>query len=53
MATAVAKRNLWIPLGYSGFIPAPSLVHERRNSNIQDVFDYSRQRAELSMRRRF
>ncbi len=40
-------------MAVAGFIPAPSLVHERRNPNIQDVFDYSRQRAELSMRRRF
>ena len=35
-----------------GFVPAPSLVYERRGSNIADVFDYSRQRAELTMRRR-
>ena len=36
-----------------GFVPALSLVHERRSSNIENVFDYRRQRAELSMRQRF
>ena len=37
----------------AGFVPALSLVYERRSSNIAAVFDYSRQRAELSMRQRF
>ena len=34
-----------------GFVPALSLVHERRDSNIADLFDYRRNRAELSLRR--
>ncbi len=36
-----------------GFVPALSLVHERRDSNIADLFDYKRNRAELSLRRAF
>ena len=36
-----------------GFVPALSLVHERRKSNIEEVFDYRRNRAEITMRRRF
>ena len=40
-------------LALFGFVPALSLVYERRASNIADVFDYNRQRAELTMRRRF
>ena len=36
-----------------GFVPALSLVHERRDSNIGEVFDYRRNRAEITMRRRF
>ena len=36
-----------------GFVPALSLVHERRRSNIEEVFDYRRNRAEITMRRRF
>ena len=40
-------------LEFFGFVPALSLVHERRNSNIGDVYDYRRNRAEITMRRRF
>ncbi len=36
-----------------GFVPALSLVHEQRQSNIARVFDYRRNRAELTMRRLF
>ena len=36
-----------------GFVPSLSLVHERRRSNIASIFDYRRNRAELSMRRLF
>ncbi len=36
-----------------GFAPVLSLVHERRDSNIGDVYDYRRSRAELSLRRLF
>ena len=36
-----------------GFVPALSLVHERRESNIAEVFDYRRNRAEITIRRRF
>ena len=36
-----------------GFVPALSLVHERRGSNISDLFDYRRNQAELSLRRLF
>ena len=35
------------------FVPALSLVHERRRSNVAEVFDYRRSRAELTMQRRF
>ncbi len=34
-----------------GFVPVLSLVHERRDSNIGEIFDYRRNRAELSFRR--
>ena len=36
-----------------GFVPALSLVHERRSSNVAEVFDYRRNRAEITMQRRF
>ena len=36
-----------------GFVPALSLVHERRDTNIGEVFDYRRNRAEITMRRLF
>ena len=36
-----------------GFVPALSLVHERRRSNVAEVFDYRRSRAEITMQRRF
>ena len=36
-----------------GFVPDLSLVHERRESNIDTLFDYRRNRAEITMRRRF
>ena len=36
-----------------GFVPALSLVHERRESNIATLFDYRRNRAEITMSRRF
>ena len=36
-----------------GFVPALSLVHERRDSNIVTLFDYRRNRAEITMRRLF
>ena len=36
-----------------GFVPALSLVHERRETNIGTVFDYRRNRAEITMQRRF
>ena len=35
------------------FVPVLSLVHERRDSNIGEIFDYRRNRAELSFRRLF
>ena len=35
------------------FAPSVSLVHERRRSNIANVFDYRRTRGELTMRRVF
>ena len=36
-----------------GFVPALSLVHERRESNVATIFDYRRNRAEITLRRRF
>ena len=36
-----------------GFAPVLSLVHERRDSNIGEIYDYRRNRAELSFRRLF
>ncbi len=36
-----------------GFVPALSVVHERRATNIAEVFDYRRTRGELSFRRLF
>ena len=36
-----------------GFVPELSLVHERRESNVAEVFDYRRNRAEITIRRRF
>ena len=36
-----------------GFTPTVSVVHERRNTNIADVFDYRRSRAEIAVRRLF
>ena len=36
-----------------GFVPSLSLVHERRDTNIGEVFDYRRSRAEITMRRLF
>ena len=36
-----------------GFVPALSLLHERRESNIAELFDYRRDRVELSLRRLF
>ena len=36
-----------------GFTPGLSLIHERRESNIDDLFDYRRNLAELSFRRLF
>jgi len=36
-----------------GFVPALSLVHERRETNIGEVFDYRRNRAEIILRRLF
>ena len=36
-----------------GFVPALSLIHERRESNIATLFDYRRNRAEITMSRRF
>ena len=36
-----------------GFVPALSLVHQRRESNVATLFDYRRNRAEITMRRRF
>ena len=36
-----------------GFVPALSLVHEQRETNIGAVFDYRRNRAEITMRRLF
>ena len=36
-----------------GFVPALSLAHERRDTNIGEVFDYRRNRAEITMRRLF
>ena len=35
------------------FVPALSVVHERRETNIAEVFDYRRTRGELSFRRLF
>ena len=36
-----------------GFVPALSVVHERRETNIQRIFDYRRIRGELTFRRLF
>ena len=36
-----------------GFVPSLSLVHERRDTNIGEVFDYRRSRAEITLRRLF
>ena len=36
-----------------GFVPALSVVHERRETNIAEVFDYRRTRGELTLRRLF
>jgi len=36
-----------------GFTPALSLARERRDTNILDIFDYSRHQAEISLRRVF
>ena len=36
-----------------GFTPTISVVHERRNTNIAEVFDYRRSRAEIAVRRLF
>ena len=36
-----------------GFVPALTLVHERRETNIGEVFDYRRNRAEITLRRLF
>ena len=36
-----------------GFAPALSVVHERRETNIAEVFDYRRTRGELTLRRLF
>lgn len=36
-----------------GFVPVLSLIHERRESNIATLFDYRRNRAEITLRRRF
>ena len=49
--TRLAASNDHIEL--FGFVPALSLVHERRDSNIAEVFDYRRNRAEITMQRRF
>ena len=35
------------------FVPALSLVHERRETNVDRLFDYQRNRVEITMRRRF
>ena len=40
-------------LALAGFAPALSLVHEQRSSNIDQVFDYRRNRTEVLMRCRF
>ena len=49
--TRLAASNDHIEL--FGFVPALSLVHERRDSNVAEVFDYRRNRAEITMQRRF
>ena len=36
-----------------GFAPVLSLVHERRDSNIASLFDYRRNRTEITLRRLF
>ena len=43
--TRLAASNDHIEL--FGFVPALSLVHERRRSNVAEVFDYRRNRAEM------
>ena len=40
-------------LEFLGFVPALSMVHERRASNIGNVYDYRRNRAEITVRRLF
>ena len=36
-----------------GVIPTVSVAHKRRNTNIAEVFDYRRSRAEIAVRRLF